>query len=70
MRTNSATLLKSKWCMVLVGLAIRLAVVGFLYPDQLDPSRNHWHFAFENGKIAYSIVQGHGFGSPLFEYTG
>ncbi len=56
--------------MVLVGLAIRLAVVGFLYPDQLDPSRNHWHFAFENGKIAYSIVQGHGFGSPLFEYTG
>ena len=56
--------------MVLVGLAIRLGVVGFLYPDQLDPSRNHWHFAFENGKIAYSIVQGHGFGSPLFEYTG
>ena len=56
--------------MVLVALAIRLAVVGFLYPDQMDPSRNHWHFAFENGKIAYSIVQGHGFGSPLFENTG
>src|SRR5208337_4060608 len=70
MMTRSATFLKSKWCMVLVGLAIRLAVVGFLYPDQLDPSRNHWHFAFENGKIAYSIVQGHGFGSPLFEDTG
>jgi len=56
--------------MVLVALAIRLAVVGFLYPDQMDPSRNHWHFAFENGKVAYSIVQGHGFGSPLFENTG
>jgi 4-amino-4-deoxy-L-arabinose transferase-like glycosyltransferase len=56
--------------MALVGLAIRLAVVGFLYPDQMDPSRNHWHFAFENGKIAYSIVQGHGFSSPLFEDTG
>lgn len=56
--------------MVLVALIIRLAVVGFLYPDQMDPSRNHWHFAFENGKIAYSIVQGHGFGSPLFEDTG
>ncbi|MGO9403792.1 MAG: ArnT family glycosyltransferase [Terriglobales bacterium] len=56
--------------MVLVALAIRLAVVGFLYPDQMDPSRGHWHFAFENGKIAYSIVQGHGFGNPLFENTG
>jgi 4-amino-4-deoxy-L-arabinose transferase-like glycosyltransferase len=56
--------------MVLVALAIRLAVVGFLYPDQMDPSRNHWHFGFENGKVAYSIVQGHGFGSPLFENTG
>jgi 4-amino-4-deoxy-L-arabinose transferase-like glycosyltransferase len=56
--------------MVLVALAIRLAVVGFLYPDQMDPSRNHWHFAFENGKVAYSIVQGHGFGSPLFDDTG
>lgn len=56
--------------MVLVGVAIRLAVVGFLYPDQMDPSRNHWHFAFENGKVADSIVQGHGIASPLFENTG
>jgi hypothetical protein len=64
------TCLKSKWCLVLVGLAIRLAVVGFLYPDQMDPARNHWHFAFEQGKVADSIVQGHGFSSPLFENTG
>ncbi|MGA7848849.1 MAG: glycosyltransferase family 39 protein [Terriglobales bacterium] len=69
-RAKFAACLNSKWCMVLVALAIRLAVAGFLYPDQMDPSRNHWHFAFENGKIAYSIVQGHGFGSPLFENTG
>jgi hypothetical protein len=65
-----ATFLKSKWSIVLVALALRLAVVGFLYPDQMDPSRNHWHFAFENGKVAYSIVQGHGLSSPLFEDTG
>ncbi len=68
--TKLAACLNRKLCIVLVGLAIRLAVVGFLYPDQMDPSRGHWHFAFENGKIAYSIVQGHGFGSPLFENTG
>jgi 4-amino-4-deoxy-L-arabinose transferase-like glycosyltransferase len=69
-KTKFATCVRSKWCMVFVALAIRLTVVGFLYPDQMDPSQNHWHFAFENGKIAYSIVQGHGFSSPLFEETG
>jgi hypothetical protein len=56
--------------MVLVGLAIRLAVVGFLYPDQMDPARDHWHFAFENGRVAYSILQGHGISNPLFGNTG
>jgi Dolichyl-phosphate-mannose-protein mannosyltransferase len=56
--------------MVLVALAVRLIVMVFLLPDQLDPERNHWHMGFEAGKIAYSIVQGRGFGSPLFEDTG
>ena len=56
--------------MVLVALAIRLAVMVFLLPEQLNPDRNHWHMGYEAGKIAYSIVQGRGFCSPLFEETG
>ena len=56
--------------MVLVALAVRLIVMVFLLPDQLDPERNHWHMGFEAGKIAYSIVEGRGFASPLFEDTG
>ena len=56
--------------MVLVALAIRLAVMVFLLPEQLNPERNHWHMGYEAGKIAYSIVQGRGFCSPLFEETG
>jgi len=56
--------------MVLVGLAIRLILVAFLYPHQMPPGRGHFLFAFENGRIAYSIVHGHGFSSPLFEETG
>ena len=65
--TKFATFLNSKWCMVLLALAIRLAVVGVLYPEQMAPGRNHFLFGFENGRIASSVVQGHGFGSPLFE---
>jgi 4-amino-4-deoxy-L-arabinose transferase-like glycosyltransferase len=56
--------------MVLTALAIRLVVMVFLLPEQLDPSRDHWHFGYETGRIARSIVQGHGFSSPLFAETG
>jgi len=56
--------------MVLVALALRLAVAPLLYQQQLDPQRDHWPFGYEAGRIARSIVQGRGFGSPLFAETG
>src|ERR1700687_363675 len=56
--------------MVLVALAIRLVVMVFLLPEQLEPQRDHWHFGYEAGRIARSIVQGRSFSSPLFEETG
>jgi 4-amino-4-deoxy-L-arabinose transferase-like glycosyltransferase len=56
--------------MVLTALAIRSVVMVFLLPEQLDPSRDHWHFGYETGRIARSIVQGRGFSSPLFAETG
>jgi 4-amino-4-deoxy-L-arabinose transferase-like glycosyltransferase len=52
--------------MVLVALAVRLAVIPFLYHDWMDPFvLEHWAF----GRIARSIATGHGFGSP-FADTG
>ncbi len=56
--------------MVLVALSIRLIVMVFLLPEQLEPQRDHWHFGYETGRIARSIVEGRGFSSPLFEDTG
>jgi hypothetical protein len=56
--------------MVLVALAIRLIVMVFLLPEQLEPQRDHWHFGYETGRIARSIVEGKGFSNPLFEDTG
>jgi 4-amino-4-deoxy-L-arabinose transferase-like glycosyltransferase len=67
-RLNSC--FQSTLCMVLVALAIRLVAIGFLYPGQLDPERDHWRFAYENGRLARSIVEGRGLSSPLFEDTG
>ena len=55
---------------VLIALTIRLAVIPFLISDTLDPSRDHWHFGYEQGRIARSIAAGEGFSSPLFGRTG
>ena len=52
--------------MVLVALAVRLAVIPFVYHDWMNPFvLEHWAF----GRIARSIASGHGFGSP-FADTG
>ncbi|HEY6338693.1 MAG TPA: glycosyltransferase family 39 protein [Candidatus Sulfotelmatobacter sp.] len=56
--------------MILAGLAIRLIVVGFLYPERTDPFRDHWRFGGEAGRIARSIARGEGFSNPLFGQTG
>jgi len=55
---------------VLVAFILRLAVIAFLYQEQLDPARDHWRFAYETGRIARSIALGRGFSSPLFGDTG
>lgn len=58
------------WSIALVALALRLTVVFFLAGDQLDPTRDHWIFGWETGRIARSLASGHGFGSPLLGDTG
>jgi hypothetical protein len=49
-----------------VGLAIRLAVIPFLYHEWMDPFVvEHWAF----GRVARSILTGHGFGN-VFSDSG
>jgi len=54
----------------LAALAVRLIVMMFLYREQLVPAKDHWAFAYEIGRIARSIAEGHGISSPLFADTG
>ena len=52
--------------MVLAGLAVRLAIIPFVYREWLDPFVvEHWAF----GRVARSILLGHGFGN-VFADTG
>jgi len=64
--SQSSARFRSYGAIVLVALGVRLAVIPFVYKDWLDPFvLEHWAF----GRIARSIVLGHGFGSP-FADTG
>ena len=56
--------------MVAAGLALRLVVMWFMVPEHLDPSRNHWHFAWETGMIAGALASGRGFSSPFANPSG
>lgn len=55
---------------VLIGLAVRLLVMGFVYHGFLDPGRDHWEFGYELGHVARSIALGRGFSSPYWTNTG
>ena len=57
---------RTYWPMVVTALAVRLAVVPFLYRDWLDPFLlEHWAF----GRVARSLVAGQGYGN-VFANTG
>jgi hypothetical protein len=58
------------WLIFLVALGLRLAIVPLLVGEQLNPARDHWVFGWETGRLARSLASGHGFGSPLFGWTG
>src|SRR6202158_5231119 len=70
LRANVGPFFSSPWAMVSVALALRLVVMGLSYKIQLDPSRDHWAFGWETGRVARLIAPGRGFSSPYSEPTG
>src|SRR5215475_10363637 len=50
--------------MFVAALAIRLIASAFAYTALLDPSRDHWEFGWETGRVAHSLAMGEGFSSP------
>lgn len=56
--------------MVLVALALRLVVVGFVYPYWLNPKRDYYEFGYEPGRVARSLALGQGISNPLHGTTG
>lgn len=65
------------WWAVLSGLVVRVAVMlatrAYLFPPVApitNPEKQGWYFGYEIGRVARSIAEGHGFGSPFHGNTG
>jgi hypothetical protein len=70
MTVPGAPVRRTLLCAVLVAFALRLIVVGLVYKSFLDPGRDYWEFGYENGRLAKSIVAGHGLANPYWADTG
>src|SRR5215467_12860808 len=54
----------SQRAMFVAALVIRLVASAFAYTILLDPSRDHWEFGWETGRVAHSLALSQGFSSP------
>jgi len=53
------------WWIFGVALAVRLITSMCVLGDLTDPSRDHWNFGYETGRVARSIATGQGFANPF-----
>ena len=54
----------------LLAVAVRLFAIVYFRTYEISPEMDHWNFGYEEGRIARSLVMGHGFSSPMPEPTG
>ncbi|WP_263367112.1 ArnT family glycosyltransferase [Edaphobacter bradus] len=65
---------RAPWRLFWVAFLIRVAYMTLAHTYRVRPLDDHFHFAWEAGRIARSVVTGHGYGSPFatawLPYTG
>lgn len=49
---------------------VRVAYITLGHTFRITPHNNHFEFAWETGRVAASLVQGHGYSSPFSGNTG
>ncbi|HEX8925893.1 MAG TPA: hypothetical protein VF786_08885, partial [Terriglobales bacterium] len=52
--------------MLLIGFALRLAIIPLAISEHLNPASDHWKFGWEMWRVARSLYLGHGFASPIW----
>src|SRR3984893_2634851 len=69
-RSARAPIPKSVLWLVLLSFALQVATIGVFRQYRTRTQDDHFGFGWEMGRIARSIAQGHGYGSPYGDSTG
>src|SRR5438552_15068023 len=69
-RSSRAHIPKSVLWLVLLSFALQVASIGVFRQYRTRTPDDHFGFGWEMGRIARSIAQGHGYGSPYGVSTG
>src|SRR5438552_11907069 len=69
-RSSRAHIPKSVLWLVLLSFALQVASIGVFRQYRTRTPDVHFGFGRQNGRIARSIAQGHGYGSPYGDSTG
>ena len=69
-RSWRAPIPKSVLWLVLLSFALQVATIGVFRQYRTRTPNDHFGFGWEMGRIARSIAQGHGYGSPYGDRTG
>ena len=69
-RSLASSSLAFPWIIFWVGLVLRLAYMTFAHTWRINPLDNHFEFGYEMGRVARSLITGHGYGSPFWGNTG
>ena len=69
-RSSRGPIPKSVLWLVLLSVALQVATIGVFRQYRTRTPDDHFGFGWEMGRIARSIAQGHGYGSPYGDSTG
>ena len=61
---------RAPWVIFWVGLALRVVCILVGHTYRVNPMGDHFYFGFEAGRIARSLVEGHGYGNPFNGFSG
>lgn len=67
---NGGALARFPWVIFWVGLVLRLGYMTFAHTWHIRTHWNHFEFGYEMGRIAHSLVTGHGYGNPFWGLSG
>jgi hypothetical protein len=73
MRTNperGGRRFRAPWVIFWVAFGLRVVCILVGHTYRVNPGAGHFYFGFEAGRIARSLVQGHGYGNPFNGISG